>query len=160
MRIRPISSLEWIVAGLIAILVVLLVLPATQKKVHWVGSTDLEVEFVVTDTATSEPISNARIEIRSEGGFYEEREPRDFHLVSEPDGHVSYSCRNSMCFGTSGLFTDAFAVHLPWWRFRVVADGYTPTEWVYLDEPNYRRQARRAGRGKAKLVVPVAVHKK
>jgi hypothetical protein len=64
-----------------------------------------------------------------------------------------------MCCGTSGLFTDTFGVHLPWWRFRVVADEYEPGRWTEL-VAEYAGQARRAGRGKAKLVVPVTVHKR
>jgi hypothetical protein len=158
-RIRRLNRWEWLVAGLIAVVLLLLALPAVQK-VHWVGSTDLEVEFAVTDAATGEPIPKGAVEIYSEGGLYEEREPRDFKLVAGPDGRVSYLCRNSMCFGTSGLFTDTFVVHLPWWRFRVVADGYEPGEWTELDVPEYIRQARRAGPGKAKLVVPVTLHKR
>jgi hypothetical protein len=57
-------------------------------------------------------------------------------------------------------FTDTFVVHLPYWRFRVVADGYEPGEWTELDVPQYIRQARRAGPRKAKLVVPVSLHKR
>jgi hypothetical protein len=158
-RFRRLNGWEWFVVGLIAVVLVLLALPAVQK-VHWVGHTDLEVEFAVTDAATGEPIPKAGLEIHSEGGFYEEREPRDFKLVAGPDGRVSYLCRNSMCFGTSGLFTDTFVVHLPWWRFRVVADEYEPGEWTELDVPEYIRQARRDGPGKAKLVVPVSLHKR
>lgn len=158
-RIRRLSRWEWLVAGLIAAVLLLLTLPAVQM-VTWVGHTDLAVEFAVNDAATGGPIPKAAVEIHSEGGFYEEREPQDFKLVAGPDGHVSCLCRNSMCFGRSGLFSDTFAVHLPWWRFRVVVDGYEPGEWTELDVPEYFRQARRAGSGKAKLVVPVTLHKK
>jgi hypothetical protein len=158
-RICRLSRWEWLVVGLIAVVLVLLALPAVQK-VHWVGGTDLEVEFVMTDAATGEPVPKAGVEIHSEGGFYEEREPRDFRLVAGPDGRVSYLCRNSMCFGTSGFFTDTFVVHLPWWRFQGLADGYEPGGWTELDVPEYIRQARRAGPGKAKLVVAVTLHKR
>lgn len=121
-RIRRLSRREWFVAALIVVVLVLLVLPAVQK-VYWVGSTDLEVEFAVTDAATGQPIPKARIDIHSEGGFYEERERRDFQLVAGPDGRVSYLCRRSMSFGSSGMFTDTFAVHLPFWQFRVTGPG-------------------------------------
>jgi hypothetical protein len=61
----------------------------------------------------------------------------------------------------SGLwFTNTFVVHLPWWRFRVVAEGYEPGEWTVLDVPEHIRQARRAGPRRAKLVVPIALHKR
>jgi hypothetical protein len=149
-----------LVVALIAGLLVLLVLAASQK-IHWVGSTDLAVEFVVTDAATGEPIPGAAVEIHSEGGFYEERERRDFRVVASDDGRAAYLCRNSMCFGTSGLFTDTYAVHVPWWRFRVSAPGYettTPTTTpTNLDES--QRNAKEDGPRRAKLVVPVSLRK-
>ena len=159
MRVRRPSCGEWVVAGLILVLVALLALPTVQK-VHWVGPTDLQVEFAVTDAATGEPIPGAVVEIHSEGGFYEEREPRDFRLVAGPDGRVAYLCRNSMCFGTSGLFTDTYAVHLPWWQFRVSAPGYEPTALTDLDVLEHRRAATRDGARRARLVVPVSLHKR
>ncbi|CAN5356349.1 hypothetical protein BH11PLA2_BH11PLA2_19910 [soil metagenome] len=154
--------LRWkfcLVAGLFAVVLVFLTM-ATVQKVRWVGHTDLEVEFVVTDATTGVPVPKAEIDIHSEGGFYEERELRDFKLVAGQDGRVSYLCRNSMCFGTSGHFTDTFAVHLPWWSFRVIADGYEPGDLTELDELEYRQQARRDDPGKAKLLVPVTLRKK
>jgi hypothetical protein len=130
--------------------------------IYWVGRTDLEVEFGVTDAATGNLIPGARIEVQSEGGLYEERGKQEFVLVAGPDGLARKECRGSMCFGTqSGLrFTNTFVVHLPWWRFRVVADGYEPGEWKYLDVPEYVRQTRRNGPGKAKLVVPMSLQKR
>ena len=133
------------------------------QMIHWVGSTDLEVHFAVTDSATGAPIPGARVEIQqAKGGFYEDRDEKDFVLFSGGDGLASRECRESMCFGTgSGLgFTDTFAVHLPYWRFRVIADGYKSGEWTELDVPRYIRKARRAGPRKAKLVVPVALPKR
>jgi hypothetical protein len=133
------------------------------QMIYWVGSTDLEVEFVVTDDATGAPVPRARVEVRqSRGGFYEDREEREFVLVGGVDGRARRECRQSMCFGTrSGLgFTDTFAVHLPYWRFRVVAEGYEPGEWTELDVHEYSRRARRAGSGKAELVVPMWLHKR
>ena len=132
------------------------------QTIYWVGSTDLEVEFVVTDAVTGGPIPGARVEVQSEGGFYEERDKQEFALVAGADGVARKECRRSMCFGTqSGLrFTNTFVVHLPWWRYRVVADGYDPTEWADLDVLELRRQVRRAGPGKSNLVVPVSLHKR
>jgi hypothetical protein len=132
------------------------------QMMHWVGSTDLEVEFAITDAATGAQIPDARVEIKqAKGGFYEDRDEKEFVLASGSDGLASRGGRESMCFGTrSGLgFTDTFVVHLPYWRFRVVAGGYESGEWTELDVPQYIRQARRAGPGKAKLVVPVSLHK-
>jgi hypothetical protein len=132
------------------------------QRIYWVGSTDLEVAFAVTDAATSSPIPGARIEVQSEGGFYEERDKQEFVLVAGADGVARKECRQSMCFGTqSGLrFTNTFVVHLPWWRYRVVAGGYHPTEWADLDVLELRRLVRRAGPGKAELVVPATLQKR
>src|SRR5262245_10689499 len=130
---------------------------------YWVGSTDLEVEFAITDAAIGTPVPGARVEIhQAEGGFYLDRDEREFALVSGSDGLASQECRESMCFGTKSRLriTNTFVVHLPSWRFRVVADGYEPGEWTNLDVPQYIREARRAGPGKAKLVVPVPLHKR
>src|SRR5215207_5993454 len=130
------------------------------QGIYWVGSTDLDVAFAVTDAGTGGPIPGARVEVQSEGGFYEERDEQEFVLVANSDGVARKECRNSMCFGTqSGLrFTDTFVVHLPWWRFRVTADGYESGDWTEMDVPENVRRAQRSEPGKAKLVVPVTLH--
>ena len=132
------------------------------QTIGWVGFTDLEVEFAVTDADTGSPVAGTRVEVQSEGGFYEKLDKQEFVLVAGADGAARKECPNSMCFGTrSGLrFTDTFVVHLPWWRYRVFAEGYDPTEWNDLDVPELRRQVRRAGPGKAEFVVPVSMHKR
>ena len=158
MRIIPRTCAEWLVAVLIAVVLVLLGLPLIST-VKWVGHTDLEVEFAVTDAATGEAVPGAAIEIHSEGGFHEERDPQDIRLAAGPDGRVSHVCRDSMCFGTSGAFTNTYVVHLPWWQFRVSAPVYEATELTSLDEPGYRRAVKRDGPGRATLVVPVSLRK-
>jgi len=129
--------------------------------IYWVGSTNLEVEFAVTDLVTGSPIPGAQIEVQSEGGFYEEPEQQEFVLVAGADGVVSKQCRDNMCFGTqSGFrFTDTFAVHLPFWRYRVLADGYPPTDWADIDVLEFRRKVRRVGPGRTKLAVPLSLTK-
>jgi hypothetical protein len=129
--------------------------------IYWVGSTDLEVEFALTDAANGAPISGAKVEVHSEGGFYAEDYKQEFALVADANGLARKECLESMCFGTeSGLrFTDTFAVHLPFWRFRAIAEGYEPSKWFNLDVLEMQRQVRRAGPHKAKLVVPVSLLK-
>jgi hypothetical protein len=129
---------------------------------YWVGRTDLEVEFAVTDAATGGPVPGARVEVQSEGGFYEERDRREFALAADADGVARKECRRSMCFGErSGLgFTDTFMVHLPWWRYRGVAEGYDPTEWAHLAVPEQLGRVRRTGPDKARLVVPVSLQRR
>src|SRR5262249_39986542 len=126
---------------------------------HWVGSADLTIEFLVTDAETGEPIQNADILIHSEGGFYEERHPRDFRLRTDSKGAVRYVCRRSMSFGNqSGLrFTDTFNVHLPWWFVGVAAPGYQTIEPFELEA--YHQPVKEVGPRHAKLIVPIALHK-
>jgi hypothetical protein len=155
---------RWRIRLLIAAIAVpLLILGLDSvQTIHWVGSTDLEIEFAITDAVTGSSIQGARVEVQSEGGFYAERMKQDFVLVADTEGFARKICGQSMCFGTeSGLrLTNTFLVHLPWWRYRVVADGYEPSEWAEMDVIELRRQVRRAGKGKAKLLVPVSLHKK
>jgi hypothetical protein len=132
------------------------------QSIQWVGGTDLEVEFVLRETGSGNPIPSARVEVQSEGGFYEERGKQAFVLSADTGGVARKECRNSMCFGTrSGLgFTDTFAVHLPWWRFRVSAPGFESSAWMDLDVFEFRRRAHRTGPGKAKLSVAVSLHRR
>jgi hypothetical protein len=127
----------------------------------WVGGTDLEVEFVVTDAATGEPVEAAEIAIVSEGGLYRERDEQQFVLRTDREGVARRVCHEAMCSGTrSGLrFTDTYRVHLPWWYFEVSAPGYGSTEPAYLDSPEYGRQVRRVSPGVSKVVVNIRVRK-
>jgi hypothetical protein len=152
---------KWLVIGVIVMPLLVWGYDRVQM-IMWVGSTDLEVEFAISDAVTGLPIRGARTEIQQdEGGFYEDKDQKKFVLVSNDDGLASKECRNSMCVGTrSGLgFTDTFVVHLPYWRFRVVAENYKPGQWTDLDVPQYIRQVRPAGTRKARLVVLVSLEK-
>jgi hypothetical protein len=131
------------------------------QKIYWVGSTDLDIEFIVTGASSSDPVPGARVEVHSEGGFYDERDKQEFALVTNADGVARKVCHDSMCSGTqSGLrFTDTYAVHLPWWWFRVIAPGYEPSEWLELDVTQYREQVQRTGPQRARLAVSVSLQK-
>jgi hypothetical protein len=129
--------------------------------IYWVGSTELEIEFSITEASTETPVSAARVEVQSGGGFYEERETQEFVLVANSVGEARKVCRNCMCFGAqSGLrFTETFAVRLPWWRFRVIAKDYEPSAWTDLDAMEFRRLVQRLGPDKAKLIVRMSLFK-
>src|SRR5262245_46450819 len=124
-RRRLILGLAIVLIGISVACMVLVLLRAYDRAqmYAWVGQTDLEVEFVVTDAGSGNPIPGARVEVKSEGGLYAERDKQEFALVADADGKARKVCRDSMCFGkVSGLrFTDTYSVHLPYWRFRVVA---------------------------------------
>jgi hypothetical protein len=129
--------------------------------IAWVGHTDLEVRFLVTDFTTGQPIPGGSIEIQSEGGFYAENDLSQFALVADEGGIASKICRESMCFGRrSGLrLTDTFAAHLPHWRFRAVAAGYEPSNPTELDVLEHRKRVHRttATKDKATLDVPIVL---
>jgi hypothetical protein len=149
----------WLILGAILIALGLLLIPAMQT-VAWVGHTNLEVEFVVTDADTGQPIKGATIHVQAEeGGFCEEREKQQFSLVTNEEGTAKRLCKHCMCFGTSGWNIDTFAVHLPWWFYRVTAESYAPTELTELDVPENVHQVQRT-KPAAKLVVPISLVKK
>lgn len=133
------------------------------NMIAWVGHTDLDVEFVVADAASGEPVGGARIEVHQEvGGFCSDKEERSFVLVADANGIARSLGRGCMCFGEQSVlrFTDTFRVHAPSWQFRVVANGFEPSEWMSLEASEIRQRVRRTGVGKSELVVPVALHKK
>jgi hypothetical protein len=133
--------------------------------VWWVGHTDLEVEFLVTDATTGWTIKGAEISVHSDGGLYseseEESEKKDFTLITEGDGRAQRICHQCMCSGNrSGLgFTDTYSVHLPNWRYRVSALTYEPSQLVDLDTSQQIRKVRPVGRGVSKLVVQVSLQR-
>lgn len=151
--------------GILFLLAFVLLIGLTELK--WVGSTNLTIEFIVTDAETGEPVKDANLAILSYGGFYEdgrrlqnsERKEEELKFTTNETGVASYVCRQSMCFGTSSLFKNTYCVHLPYWYVTVGAAGYTTNEPFSLDELPYRRAVKRVGPQQAKLVVPIALHK-
>ena len=68
------STRQWLVVGLVFIAVVAVLLPLLQT-VYWVGHTDLEIEFAVTDAKTV--LHPARtIDVHSYGGLNAEQVAR------------------------------------------------------------------------------------
>jgi hypothetical protein len=133
----------------------ILILACDGVKTCWVGDTDLEVVFAVTDAATGVGIAGAAVEVQSEGGFYEGPDEREFALTTDRKGIARRVCRKNMCYGTrSGLgLTHSFAGHLPEWRFRVVAEGYEPGARSELITPENHPRVRRVVVRRARLLV-------
>jgi hypothetical protein len=130
-------------------------------KLSWVGHADLEIEFMVVDAASGQSIEGAEVAVQSEDGFYAERDEASFTLRTDAVGAAHRVCHDSMCFGTqSGLrVTDTYAVHLPWWTFRVSALGYQPTDPDFLDLRERVRQVQRVSPRAAKLAVRVPLQR-
>jgi hypothetical protein len=128
----------------------------------WVGGTDLEIEFVVTDAATGKPVEGATITVHSEGGFYDEREEKDFTLRTDRHGIARRVCHNSMCFGTQSAlrFTDTYVVHLPWWYVWTSAPGYEKSSLLYLDTSEHGQRVQRVGAGAARVGVSISLRKR
>jgi len=121
----------------------LLVAWRVTKLIHWVGKTDLQVSFVVTDAQTGQPIPQATIHIRVEpGGFCDDRGPREFTITTNDKGHAKHLCTNCMSFGSNGIFRDTFGIHLPWWWFHTTAAGYFDSDPAYLDTLDNARPVR------------------
>jgi hypothetical protein len=129
--------------------------------IHWVGSTDLEIEFDIRDVVTGMPVPGARIEVRSDEDF-DDRDKLECMLNTESDGIARDLRHGTRCAGMrSGLgLTNTYSVRLPYWRFQLSAEGYEPGDWTELCAPQYRGKALRNGPGKAKLVVPASLRKR
>ena len=112
----------------------------------WVGSTELEVEFVVVDADTGAPVEGAEIVVRTGGGWYagadEEREVGGFTLRSDVNGCARRVCQSNMVAGEeSGLgFTSIRSVYMP----RLVIPCIGP--WVSHDRACHIGPARVPGR--------------
>jgi hypothetical protein len=156
MRFVPLSG-SGLIFGVLLVLGLLLIPP--RERFKWVGVTDLEIECVVTDAVTGEPLKGATVQVRSEGGLWAERDEQQFSLVTDAGGSVKRLCKECLCFGTSGRNIDTYFVHLPWWYYQATAPGYAPSEWTYLDTPENVRQVQR-GKPAAKLVVRTELKKK
>lgn len=126
----------------------------------WVGSTDVEVLFVVTNAVSGEPVSNATVRIRAEsGGFCRDRERREFSLLTDSNGRARHTCAECMCSGSRSCFENTFAVHLPSWWFKAQANGYSDSEEEDLNGPKYLTQVRR-GKPFATVMIPIELQKR
>jgi hypothetical protein len=81
------QRVKWLVLTL-AVIVVLCCLPSVEL-IRWVGYTDLEIEFIVRDSLTGNPIPGATILVREWPGN------QDLKLTTGPDGRVTKAVPNS-----------------------------------------------------------------
>jgi len=140
----------------VALLVVgLVAFVAFGLTVKWVGQTDIELRFVITDAHTGQSIPNATIHVRAEpGGFCDEHPQKTFAITTDENGRATAMAKSCMCFGSKGTLKDTFGSHLPNWYIDVTAAGYSEAEPTYLD---VAENARRVQRGEAfgTLLVPI-----
>jgi hypothetical protein len=133
-----------------------------RNRIHWVGHSDLEITFIVTDAQTDQPIRGAKIEVLAEeGNLCERREKPPFHFNTDANG-IAISFHKCMCSGTIGWSwggrIDTFHIHIPGWLLRVSAPGYTTTDPFWIETWENPRPVER-GTDFAKLKVPVQLQK-
>ncbi|WP_010586814.1 hypothetical protein [Schlesneria paludicola] len=130
------------ITGMLVVATILL-LPLLQG-VRWVGRTDLEVRFLLTDRETGQPIPNATIHVRTgPGGFCRDRETREFTIVTDAHGNAKQMCEECMCSGSRSTFENTYNVHLPRWRFYATAIDYSATDPTDLEFGNTVQKVQR-----------------
>jgi hypothetical protein len=143
-----------------AIGAIALLLPGEQR-IHWVGSKDLDIRFLVAAAESGRPIEGAQISVHQECSSLCENcaGHTDFELTAGTDGTAVYHCGACMCGGTKGPSIDTFFIHLPSWYFWASADGFEASAITYLDELPYQRQVQR-GDAVAHLDVTIKLPRK
>jgi hypothetical protein len=157
MRLALRSRRLWFFLAVVVLLLLLglVIIQGSTLTIHWVGFTDLEIEFFVMDAVTGQPIKGATIQVLTEDCLCA-AEDKQFSLTTDHNGSLRHLTMDCMCFGTSGPTIDTYVVHLPSWTYQVKAAGYVSTEWTSLDVPENIRQLKRA-KPAARLVVRVAL---
>lgn len=131
-------------------------LGATTK---WVGHTDLEIRFVVTDVDSGRPVPNASVQVRTESsGRCDNLPAREFTLTTDENGQAWQAVKGCTCYGSEGAFENTFVSYLPQWSFRVTANNYSSAEVASLELTENARQVTR-GPPFATLCVPIRLRK-
>jgi hypothetical protein len=123
---------------LLAILLVLDVIAIVLcPMVHWVGRTDVDISFIVTNAETGQPIPGASIQVlQGDSSFCKTDQNPPFVLTADENGRATVRAMRCMCFGTSGWngwrYRNTFGTHMPEWEFQIVKPGYVKTEAFWL----------------------------
>jgi hypothetical protein len=141
---RRVSPRLRVLLGVLGLLVGFVTLIVCVQDTKWVGSTDLEVRFIVTDASSGQPVDGATISIHQEGyGFCDScQDTKDFSLTTGANGTVSHRCRGCMCWGSSSVWRSTFRVHVPTWRFSAATRGHAESAAVWLQDSPYARQGK------------------
>jgi hypothetical protein len=129
--------------------------------IHWLGSTDLEIKFVVTDRATGEPITDATIDIESWGGWDRDQVEGKFTLTTNTNGEASKILYENRSYGTtSGLrFTNTYGIYPPDWQYRVIASKYKPSVSAWVETFDKRNRPQRMGPRQHLLIILITLEK-
>jgi hypothetical protein len=153
---------HWRKLLLVAIVLALLLAYDRLNYWYWVGSTELELEVVVTDAGTGQPISGARIEVLEQKRLIDDPDKDKFILTTDDNGRAHQDCGRVMCCGQcSGLLlTNTYCVYREYLPLQVTAPGYEPSQWYNSGEDECWRRLRRDGPERNKLTLPVSLQKR
>jgi hypothetical protein len=129
--------------------------------VVWVGQTDLQVVFIVSDAENKTPVPSAVMEFRKgeeENDFCREKSDEACDsFITDSTGRLARHWTGCRCSGRRSWVTkDSFSLRLPGLWFRASAPGYATGRWTYLDERPYQQAVKRQ-EGFATLEVSVAL---
>jgi hypothetical protein len=150
------ESCSCLVIVAIAVGTILLGIAGTVRVLEGHGQTEVEVEFLVTDAETGEPIPGAPVDVRGPEVEPDGSQEGEVRLVTDEAGMARRRCRCAW-YGERGWLRSSFTIVLPGWVFRASAPGYEPgPEMRFTEEQG--RQSRRQGSSRA-FTVPIPLHK-
>src|SRR5947207_2815681 len=123
------KGIRYLLVGL-ALVALAVVLYDRTHIIRWVGSTELTVEFVVTNADTGQPIDGAEIVATNP----ENQRELPLRWKTDRDGVARWSGQTTCAGAQSGLrFTDTYSVRPSPWFVSVTAPGYQNLEptWLY-----------------------------
>jgi hypothetical protein len=151
------ESCSCLVVVAIAVGTILLGIAGSMRVLEGHGHTEVEVEFLVSDAETGEPVPGATVEVSGPGlEAGEGSQEGEVRLVTDEGGMARRRCRCTW-YAERGWLKSSFVIILPGWLFRASAPGYEPTKEKQFTEEQ-GRQTRRQDGGRA-FTVPVALHK-
>ena len=149
-----------LIVGVVIALLVLLY--DAMGVIRWIGSTELTIEFVVTDAQTGQPLPGAEVYLEAESGWDFEGNERSLRVTADAEGRVRRGIPNNTCVGSCSnlrLLRDTRAVYVPSWRVTCRASGYQENDPFWLPELPHRQNVRQVGPRKDILIVPIALRK-
>ena len=147
------------ITAVVIVLVGLFVLLVPALSVaHWSGHTDLEVQFLVTDFETGQPIPHATVHIVELEEGPADVQPASFSLTTDQNGDARRMLKNCSWGGRSGLLEDTFSVYLPYWMYHASSAGYANSQDSLLHQPEIASTVKR-GPPFATVLVPIQIKK-
>jgi hypothetical protein len=126
---------------------------------YWLGSADLEIEFVITQVDGNKPIEGATIAVDIHEAIAASEKPFDLATDRNGTAHRVCNCRSDGCYSQL-RFTDSWSVQPPYWRYQVSAAGYETSVRADVHTEENIARIQRLQPGHAKLVIPVGLRKK